>query len=71
MPLLFVFTLEMSFRNVTTDIRHTTQVYSEIQRAIPGGDRYNQYCVNLFGKGMDVADIQLYIRPRCTKPTSN
>lgn len=47
-------------RKVATNT--ATPVYCEIQRAFPDDDGLNQHCVNLFGKGLNVTDIHLYVK---------
>lgn len=39
-----------------------TTVYCEIQRAFLDDDGLNQHCVNLFGKGLNVTDVRLYVK---------
>lgn len=37
-------------------------LYCEIQRDLPGDDRPNQHCDNSFVKGLNVTDINLYVK---------
>lgn len=39
-----------------------TLVYWEIQKDLSGSDRLNQQCVSLFGKGLNVTDVHLYVK---------
>lgn len=39
-----------------------TLVYWEMQKDLSGSDRLNQQCVSLFGEGLNVADVHLYVK---------
>ena len=39
----------------------TTPLHWEMKSAFPGADRLNQYCVNLFSKGLNVTDVHLHV----------
>lgn len=44
-----------------------TLVYWEMQKDLSGSDRLNQQCVSLFGEGLNVADVHLYVKILCRK----
>lgn len=39
-----------------------TLIYWEMQKDLSGSDRLNQQCVSLFGEGLNVADVHLYVK---------